>query len=268
MKHLAAIALLLLAGCSTPDDADRAEREADPSAVAGAASSAAPEDEPEDAPAVIEDGVPARAPVAVLVGARLEDVREALVEQGLRLDVTPRVRCGAGVVLAQDPAPGTAVDRGATIHLVVARAPAAATCTFPSAATALRRLEGWARGQEPVPELADRVRFLVANRPVHTLPAARATDPAAWTLDVAYAERSDVRILEILSAGPMADRDVPPWFCPVKAVALPADLVRRLPESWSLVTRRPRACLEEAAVQVWTDGAGRITDVNVLLGSP
>ena len=96
----------------------------------------------------------------------------------------------------------------------------------------------------------------------------RPPTPDEWTLDVAHAERTEVGVLDLLSAGPMADRDVPPFFCPVKDVALPRDLVRRLPSSWSLVTRRSRACLEESAVQVWTDGAGRITDVNVLMGSP
>jgi hypothetical protein len=261
VKHLAAIALMLLAGCSTPDESDR---DVDPGVGATAATPAAPQDGTTGG--ADERRTPAR--VGVLVGARLREVREALTGQGLRLEVTSRVRCGAGVVLAQDPAPGTEVDRGATIGLVVARAPTTATCTFPYAATALRRLEAWAREDEPAPELADRVRFLVASRPVRTLTAARAGDPAAWTLDVAYAERPDVRILDLLSSGPMADRDVPPFSCPVKSVALPADLVRRLPSSWSLVTRRPRACMEEAAVQVWTDGAGRITDVNVLLGSP
>lgn len=48
----------------------------------------------------------------------------------------------------------------------------------------------------------------------------------------------------------------------------PADLLRRLPWSWTLVTRTPRACLGVAAVQVWAESGGRITDVNVLLGSP
>ena len=63
-------------------------------------------------------------------------------------------------------------------------------------------------------------------------------------------------------------RDVPPWSCPVEGVALPPDLVRRLPWSGTLVSSRPRACLDVAAVQVWTDGERRITDVDVLLGSP
>jgi hypothetical protein len=260
VKHLVAVVLLLLAGCSTPAESDRdVDAGAGPSAAAAA---------PQDEPAVAEDARRRPDTVGVLVGSRLQDVRKALTGQGLQLEVTSRVRCGAGVVLAQDPAPGTEVDRGASIELVVASAPAAGTCTFPSAASAVRGLEGWARGNEPVPELSDRVRFLVANRPVHTLTAAQATDPAAWTLDVAYAERADVRVLDLLSSGPMADRDVPPFFCPVRSVALPADLVRRLPSSWSLVTRHPRACIDAAAVQVWTDGAGRITDVNVLMGSP
>jgi hypothetical protein len=260
VRNAVAVAVLaLLAGCSSAPGADPLRAPASSSPDPGA-------DAPATSRTVVDDGAPVR--VGVLVGARLSDVRRALAPEGVRLDVRTRSRCGPGVVLAQRPAPGAQVRPGGTIRVVVSRAPLAATCAFPLAAAAARRLEAWARGTEALPELADQVRFLVANRPVRTLTAAQATDPDEWTLDVAHAERTEVGVLDLLSAGPMADRDVPPFFCPVKDVALPRDLVRRLPSSWSLVTRRPRACLEESAVQVWTDGAGRITDVNVLMGSP
>jgi hypothetical protein len=255
---IAVAALALLAGCSRAPGADP------PPTPTSSSSDVEPS--PTESPTVVADGDPVV--VGVLVGARLSDVRRALAPEGVRLDVRFRSRCGPGVVLSQRPAPGARVRPGGTIRVVVSRAPLAATCALPSAARAARRLEGWARGKEPLPELADQVRFLVANRPVRTVAAAQAADRDEWTLDVAYAERTDLRILDLLSTGPMADRDVPPFSCLVKDVALPRDLVRRLPSSWSLVTRRPRACLEEAAVQVWTDGAGRITDVNVLMGSP
>lgn len=260
MRNAVAVAVLaLLAGCSSAPGADPLPTPT--------SSSSDPVPEAPTASRTVVDGAPVR--VGVLVGARLSDVRRALALEGVRLDLRARHRCGPGVVLSQRPAPGALVRPGGTIRVVVSRAPLAATCAFPSeAAAAARRLEAWARGTEALPVLADHVRLLVGNRPVRTLTAAQASDPDAWTLAVAYAERTEVRILDLLSAGPMADRDVPPYFCPVEDVALPRDLVRRLPSSWSLVTRRPRACLEETAVQVWTDGAGRITDVNVLTGSP
>jgi hypothetical protein len=260
VRNAVAVAVLaLLAGCSSAPAAD-------PSPTPTSSSPDVDPATPAESPTVVADGDPVV--LGVLVGARLSDVRRVLAPEGVLLDVRSRSRCGPGVVLSQRPAPGARVRPGGTIRVVVSRVPLAATCALPSAAAAARGLEAWARGKEPLPGVAEQVRFLVANRPVRTLTAAQATDPDAWTLDVAYAERSDVRILDILSSGPMAERDVPPFFCPVKDVALPRDLVRRLPSSWSLVTRRPQACLDEAAVQVWTNGAGRITDVNVLMGSP
>ena len=61
---------------------------------------------------------------------------------------------------------------------------------------------------------------------------------------------------------------VPPFWCPRRGRALPTDLLRRLPWSWTLVTRTRRSCIEVTAVQVWADAGGRITDVNILMGSP
>jgi hypothetical protein len=207
-------------------------------------------------------------PVPVMVGARLRDVRVGLRDHGWELKVRRRTLCAPGVVLEQRPAPGTKLERGATVRLVVAQAPAAATCALPSAAPAVLALRAWARGDEAAPQFADRVRLLVADRPFRTLTATDAADRAAWTLEVAYAERSDVRILDVLSGSPTREANVPPLACLNRGRVLPADLVRRLPWSWSLVTRDARACLEVAAVQVWADEEGRITDVNVLLGSP
>lgn len=210
--------------------------------------------------------------VGVLIGSRLRDVRSGTRGLGLRFEVRRRTSCAAGVVLDQSPAPGTRLERGSTVELVVARTPAAATCIVSPGARAVRHLRAWVRGDAPAPAFADRVRLLVANVPKRSLTGAQARDPARWTIDDAYAERVDVPILGILAAGRMHARDVPPWFCPVKGFALPADLVRRLPWSGTLVTSQQAGqvltCMEVAAVQVWADGEGRITDVNVLRGSP
>lgn len=262
MKYILAAALLLLAGCSGT-----------PSAAPGgptASRTTGPTTEPTAEATVLEDGVGRTFSVGVLVGSPWRDVRVALREQGLRAEVRRRARCTPGVILAQRPAPGTRLERGATVHLVVAQAPAAATCIVPPGAAAALRLRAWALGDEPAPQFSDRVRLLVANRPVRTLSDVEAADPGRWNLPIAYAERTDVRILETLAASAMRGTRVPPYFCLGRGPVLPADLLRRLPRAWTLVTRDPevRACMDVVAVQVWVDDARRITDVNLLMGSP
>ena len=255
MRRALLVGLLLVSSgaCSTPDPGPPP---ADP-APAGS--------RPSETPAADTDG----RPLPVLVAARLREVRRPLEELGVEVVVHPRPACLPGVVLAQSPEPGTRLEVGARVELVVSRVPAAATCIVPPGRDAVRRLRGWATGREPAPAFAPQgVRLLVANRVVRTLTPRAAADPASWTLDVAYAERSEVAILDLLAAGPMHVRDVPPWSCPVEGVALPPDLVQRLPWSGTLVSSRPRACLDVTAVQVWTDRQRRITDVDVLLGSP
>ena len=254
MKTLVAVVALLLAGCSATPSAGPTEP-----AVTEASTAE---------PAVVDDHPGPAHRVGVLVGSRLSDVRRALRGEGLTIDVRRRARCVPGVVLAQRPAPGTEVERGATLHLVVAQAPPAATCIIPPGAAAVRALRAWALGDAPPPAFADRVRLLVANIPARTLSADDAADPTRWILPIGYAERRDVRILDALAEAPMRETRVPPYSCPQRGQALPADLLRRLPWSGTLVTRTPRACLEVAAVQVWAETSGRITDVNILLGSP
>lgn len=254
MKLVLAVALLLLTGCSATPAASPSEPTA----------SLTPSAEPTVVDA--DPGPPHR--VGVLVGSSLRDVRRALRSEGLRIDVRRRARCAPGVVLAQSPAPGTEVERGSTLSLVVSQAPVAATCIVPPGAAAVRALRAWALGDAPPPAFADRVRLLVANRPARTLTSAEAADPTAWNLPIGYAERRDVRILEAMVEAPMRQAQVPPYFCPARGQALPVDLLRRLPWSGTLVTRAPTACLEVVAVQVWAEARGEITDVNILLGSP
>lgn len=206
----------------------------------------------------------------MLVGSRWRDVRITLREQGLRAEVRRRARGTPGVVLAQRPVPGTKLERGSVVHLVVARAPAAATCSVPPGMAAARALQAWALGEEQAPAFSHRVRLLVANRPAGTLSEVEASEPGRWNLPIAYAERTDVRILETLARSPMRATRVPPYFCLGRGPVLPADLLRELPRSWTLVTRDSEvtACMDVAAVQVWADGEGRITDGNLLMGSP
>ncbi|WP_165356911.1 PASTA domain-containing protein [Nocardioides zhouii] len=257
MKLVVVAVVLLLAGCSSTPSSGPSEPTSQPTSAQPTADDTAVDDHP---------GRPHQ--VGVLVGSSLRDVRRALRGEGLTIDVRRRARCAPGVVLEQSPVPGTKVERGATLHLVVSEAPAAATCIVPPGAAAVRALRDWALGDGPPPAFADRVRLLVANIPARTLSDDEAADRTSWNLPIGYAERRDVRILEALAEAPMRETGVPHYFCPQRGQALPADLLRRLPWSSTLVTRSPRACLEVVAVQVWAGAGGRITDVNILLGTP
>ncbi len=256
MKYVLAATLLLLVGCTTS---------------APAVEEVPPSTRPTEQTSThdIEDGIGGPVTVSVLAGSSLSDVRVALGELGLRVDVRRRVRCTAGIVMEQTPAPGVRLARGATVRLVVSKAPAAATCIMPPGVAGARALRSWALGERSAPLFADRVRLLVANRVVRILTGEEAADPDGWVLPLAYAERRDVRILETLTAAPMRTAIVPPFFCLGRGQMLPDDLLRRLQWSATLVTSEPevRACMDVAAVQVWAD-RGRITDVNILMGSP
>ena len=184
MKSVLVVVVLLLAGCSSTPSATPDEP-------------AAPQPTSTEPAATVVGADPGRThQVGVLVGSSLRDVRRALRGEGLTIDVRRRARCAPGVVLAQRPAPGTEVERGATLHLVVSQAPPAATCIVPPGAAAVRALRAWALGDGPPPAFADRVRLLVANVPARTLSADEAADRARWNLPIGYAERRDVRILE------------------------------------------------------------------------
>jgi serine/threonine-protein kinase len=70
---------------------------------------------------------PEQAQVPSLQGQSLEDARETLRDLGLEADVTRKESGDAepGTVISQDPAPGTAVDEGSSVELVVAEEPEA-----------------------------------------------------------------------------------------------------------------------------------------------
>jgi hypothetical protein len=221
-------------------------------------------------PALVEDADGRPIPLAVLVGTPLREVRRHLVGLGLQVAVDRRALCAPGVVLEQDPPAGTEVATDSTVHLVVSTYPPAASCIAPPAPASARDLQRWAGGHGHAPRFADRVRLWVANQPSTVLTRARAVQRSSWVLDVDYAERSDVRILEALAASPMDGTRVPPLGCVGRGPSPSSDLLRRLPWSWTLVTRdsEVRACMDVVAVQVWVDDARRITDVNILMGSP
>ena len=84
-----------------------------------------------------------------------------------------------------------------------------------------------------------------------------------------YAERIALNVItDLLSKGPpLRESALPPFGC-LDHGALADGLVHRLWQSWSLVTPMGDSCMQLAAVQVWVDDEGRITDVNLLMGSP
>ena len=260
VKYALAAAALLLAGCSGAS-ADRDPR--DPSTPTEITTPATP-------PTLVEDADGRPIPVPVLVGSSLRDVRRSLADLDLEVVVRRRALCAPGVVIEQDPPAGAKVAVGSTVRLVVSTYPPAASCIRPPAPAPARDLQRWARGDAPPPAFADRVRLWVANQPATMLTRAQAVRRTSWILDVPYAERTDVRILEALAASPMDGARVPPFWCVGRGRAPSPDLLRRLPWSWTLVTRdsEVRACMDVVAVQVWVDDARRITDVGVLMGSP
>ncbi|SFA86170.1 PASTA domain-containing protein [Nocardioides alpinus] len=253
VKHVLAAAALLLAGCSGAA-ADREPREPAPAPV-------------EDVDGGVDGGVVA---LPVLVGSPVRQVRRSLVDQGLLVAVQHRASCAPGVVLEQYPPAGAELPVGSTVRLVVSVHPPTASCIRPQAPEPARDLQRWALGDGEPPAFADRVRLWVANQPRRMLTRAQAARRSSWILDEPYAERRDARILESLAASSMRGTRVPPLWCVGRRPAPSPDLLRRLPWSWTLLTRRAevRACMDVVAVQVWVDDARRITDVNLLMGSP
>jgi serine/threonine-protein kinase len=75
---------------------------------------------------VVSSG-PERVSVPDVVGDREDDARSALEGAGLRADVTEEESEDEepGTVLRQDPGPGSKLDKGGTVNLVVAKAPPA-----------------------------------------------------------------------------------------------------------------------------------------------
>lgn len=57
-------------------------------------------------------------------------------------------------------------------------------------------------------------------------------------------------------------------FCPDRQVALPARWQASIRQSFALVDDKGTACMQFGALQGWVDDEGRITAVNLLLGSP
>jgi hypothetical protein len=259
VKHTLAAALLLLAACGGTQ-----ERESSGPTTPTEVTTPAP------SPALVEDADGRPISLPVLVGSPLREVRRYLGDWDLKVAVERRAVCAPGVVLEQDPPAGTKVAVASTVHLVVSTYPVAGTCIVPPAPASARDLQRWARGDAQVPAFADLVRLWVANQPSRVLTRAQAESRSSWVLPVAYAERIDVRILEALAAGPMGGRRVPPFWCVGRGRAPSPELLRRLPWSWTLVTRSAEvtACMDVVAVQVWVDGGRRITDVNLLMGSP
>ena len=254
MRHVLCVGLLALAGCMSSPRAEVSE----------------PSTSPVSRPTVEATTSETSSPVWVpdMVGSRLREVRRTLEQQGLEIDVRDRPMCPPGVVVRQEPVAGTKVDPAATVLLVVSDS-TTLSCAVSQAPESALALRDWAAGQGPVPSLADEVHVMQGNRVALTLSAAEAEDPARWTMPAGYAERIALNVItDLLSKGPpLRESALPPFGC-LDHGALADGLVRRLWQSWSLVTPEGDSCMQLAAVQVWVDDEGRITDVNLLMGSP
>src|SRR5690606_1575479 len=116
------------------------------------------------------------------VGTALGSAREVLTEQGFTVETATEGGCLPGIVVAQEPAAGGAVEPGRAVVLTVLEPPATWICAMPMARRPLRELTAWVRDDGPAPELADEVRVLQGNRHELTLTAAQALEEDRWQL--------------------------------------------------------------------------------------
>lgn len=206
-----------------------------------------------------------------LTAVEFRDARERLAADRLsvRADVVPDCHLLKGVIVAQQPAPGTEVRRGDAVTLTFGRRPRGTECPPRLARLATSAFLDWASGSDGPPAFAPRVRLLQGNRQVAVLPTARAASREAWRLPTGYAERIAFNLLDWMDDQVLLQpsRGVSA-YCLERVATLPPDLVDRLWWSYSLHTASADACMQMAAVQVWVDDAERIAAVNFLIGSP
>ncbi|GAA1127005.1 PASTA domain-containing protein [Nocardioides aquiterrae] len=119
--------------------------------------------------------------VPSLFGYDGADARSALEARGFRVTLQPTRDCEVyGRVVASDPPPGTAYDRGDRIT-VYTSIPADVVCLndYQDRATAWQLLD-FANGRGPAPEFADRVFVYAGGAAPVVLDGTAARDPDAW----------------------------------------------------------------------------------------
>jgi hypothetical protein len=119
--------------------------------------------------------------VPSLFGYDGADARSELEARGLRVTLQPTRDCEVfGRVVASDPPPGTAYDRGDRIT-VYTSIPADVVCLndYQDRATAWELLD-FANGRGPAPEFADRVFVYAGGAEPVVLDGTDARDPGAW----------------------------------------------------------------------------------------
>lgn len=263
---LALLACLVVAGCSDGGAADRADR--GPVGPSSAVSSAGPTNPTRPAKPA-KSGRPVTVPDVTSVEFR--SAREFLEGDGLtvRADVVRDCRLSKGLVVAQQPAPGTRLARGGEVVLTFGRTPTAASCVPRPAPPLARALLAWAKDEGAPPAFAPHVRLLQGGRQVARLTGLEAGDRIAWRLPAGYAELAAINLLDWMDAEVLLQpsRGLSA-YCLVRAAPIPPDLVDRLWWSSALLSASADACLEMGAVQVWVDDRDRISAVGFLIGSP
>lgn len=262
------VTALLVTGCTTEEKAK--EPAAEPPAQSQSPEPTTPS--PTSSPAASPTKIPRedRRWIPHFVAADLRNVREAVAEEGLQLEVEVLRDCQLipGLVLDQDPAPRTKVAVGDTVTVTVGRHPAAADCVSPPARPVARALDEWARGTGPAPAFAPEVRLLVGNVQTGSFTAAEALSRSSWQLPP-YAEMSDQNLLDWMADVPLLQHS---WgltpYCLVHTEPLAAERVERLWWSAVLLTSSADSCMDVGAVQVWVDDEDRIEAVNFLSGAP
>jgi hypothetical protein len=135
----------------------------------------------------------------------------------------------------------------------------------PGSAQLLRRL---ARGTGTPPPMAAQVDLYLGNAFTGLVTRRSAADPDAWATCTevgSYAGRAcPLSPLDVLERHAVREEDGPPDACLSTYGPLPPD-VRALTRT-SLVPARRGSCADDFAVQLFTDGSGRLVAVSLLLG--
>ncbi|MDR7253433.1 hypothetical protein J2X46_002418 [Nocardioides sp. BE266] len=258
---LALVTCLAVLGCSTNPGRDPVGSGTAATAAAPPSATTSRSDDARGRPVTIPD----------LTAVEFRSAREFLEGDGLtvRADVVHDCRLSKGLVVAQQPAPGTRLARGGEVVLTFGRTPSAASCVPRPAPPLARAFLAWAKGEGGPPAFAPHVRLLQGGRQVARLTAAEAGDRGAWRLPAGYAELAAINLLDWMDAEVLLQpsRGLSA-YCLVRAAPIPPDLVDRLWWSSALLSASADACLQMGAVQVWVDDRDRISAVGFLIGSP
>jgi len=210
--------------------------------------------------------VPRQAPpsrLVAVVGKHRTDAIDLLSSLGAKYEVETRAGCATDVVVAQGPGPRQ-VTRSELVTIVVETGGGRRACDLTRARDQATALLDWARNQGPPPSFAEGVEFLLGNNTVERR-LATPLNGRSWELcEHGEGCQSPLTVLAGM-ARPELVR-VMRGRCPDSYSLLRRGLASTLGSSVTVVDRRAsHGCEDVRGVQVWVDGAGRISAVNWVL---